>query len=167
LTEDETEIVRPMSHCHRDRPCLRVSGAMFERATASFPRARTHRDLAVVAGTVLAILFAPSPPQARGSDHVRVAGTCGRGATSSLRLSSDDGKIRIRFRVDPNRDHSRWRVTIAREGGIVWRGRVRADGRGSFRVVRRARDLRGADEVTARALGPRGLTCIATATLRG
>jgi hypothetical protein len=139
---------------------------MSERAPASFLRARANRSVLALAGTVLAILFAPSPAQARGSDAVRVAGTCGRGATCSLRLSSRDRTIRIRFKVDSNRDHSRWRVVLVREGRIVWRGHVRADGDGSFKVVRRARDLRGADQVTARALGPRGLTCIATATLR-
>jgi hypothetical protein len=165
LTEGDTD-VRPKSHCDLDRPCSRVSGAMSERAPADLPRARAYRSAFALAGTVLAILVPLSPAQARGSDDVRVAGTCGRGASSSLRLSSDDGKIRIRFRVDSNRDHSRWRVTLVREGRIVWRGRVRADGGGSFKVVRRVRDLRGADKVTARALGPRGLTCIATATLR-
>jgi hypothetical protein len=140
--------------------------AMSERASASFPGARGNCRVLALAGAVLAILVAPSPAEARDSDDVRAAGTCGRGATSSLRLSSNDGKIRIRFRVDSNRDHSRWRVTLVREGRIVWRGRVRADGGGSFKVVRRARDLRGADKVTGRGLGPRGLTCIATATLR-
>jgi hypothetical protein len=124
------------------------------------------RSVFALAGVILAILAAPSLAEARGSDEVRVAGTCGRGARCSLRLSSDNGIIRIRFRVDSNREHSRWRVVLAREGRIVWRGKVRADGGGSFKVVRRARDLRGADQVTARALGPRGLTCIATATLR-
>jgi hypothetical protein len=133
----------------------------------SFLRASANRSVFALVGTVLAILFAPSPAQARGSDEVEVDGTCGRGATCSLRLSSHDGRIRIRFEVDSNRDHSRWRVVLVREGRIVWRGHVRADGGGSFKVVRHARDLRGADQVTARALGPGGLTCIATATLRG
>jgi hypothetical protein len=56
---------------------------------------------------------------------------------------------------------------LVREGRIVWRDRVRADGGGSFTVRRSVRNLRGADQITARALGPRGITCIATATLRG
>jgi hypothetical protein len=141
---------------------------MPECASGCIRRALTSRGLFVVVGAVLlAILFGLAPGQARGSDDVRVAGKCGRGATSSLRLSRDDGRIRIRFRVDSNRDHSRWSVTLVREGRIVWRGHVRADGGGSFKVVRRARNLRGADQVTARALGPRGLTCIASATFRG
>ena len=160
-------LIRPKSHCHRDRHCPTVNPRqMSVRASASFLRARSGRRVFALAAAVLAIMLAPSPAQARGSDEVRVAGTCGRGATSSLRLSSHDRTIRIRFRVDSNRDHSRWRVVLVREGRIVWRGHVRADGGGSFTVVRRARDLRGADEVTARAVGPRGLTCIARATLR-
>jgi hypothetical protein len=104
---------------------------------------------------------------ARGSGEVRAHGTCGGGATAWLRLKADHGKIRIRFRVDSHRGHARWRVVLVREGRIVWRGRVRADGGGSFTVKRRIRNLRGADQVTARALGRRGITCIAQATLRG
>ena len=139
---------------------------MSSRSAAFLLKAWTNHRVLAVAAAVLAILLASAPAQARGSNEVRVSGTCGTGATSSLRLSSSDGTIRIRFRVDSRYDHSRWRVTLVREGRIVWRGNVRADGGGSFKVVRRARDLRGADQVTARALGPQGITCIATATLR-
>jgi len=50
---------------------------------------------------------------------------------------------------------------------VAWRGGVRSDGGGSLEVRRRLRDLSGADQITARALGPRGITCIAAGTLPG
>ncbi len=127
----------------------------------------TARGAGLVAILTAILLFPGSALAARGSGEVRVSGTCGSGATSRLRLEPEDGRIRIRFRVDSRRGHSRWHVVLVREGRVVWRDRVRADGGGSFTVRRSVRNLRGADQVTARALGPRGITCIATATLRG
>jgi hypothetical protein len=38
---------------------------------------------------------------------------------------------------------------------------------GSFEIERRIPDFSGADQVTARAVSPRGLTCTTSATLRG
>jgi hypothetical protein len=49
---------------------------------------------------------------------------------------------------------------------VVWRGSVQARS-GSFSVERRLRDLAGADRVSVRASGPRGVTCRLTATLAG
>jgi hypothetical protein len=135
------------------------------------PSPRSHgpagRALACLCGLAAVLVLAVSPQAQARDREARVAGTCGRGADSGLRLRSDGGKIRIRFRVRSNRDQSRWRVVLIHEGRIAWRGRVRAGGGGSFDVRRRVRNLRGADTVTARALGPRGVTCIASATLRG
>jgi hypothetical protein len=126
-----------------------------------------HRRSNVIALVALALAAAclAFASEAHASEDVRAAGTCGRGASSSLRLKADDGVIRVRFRVESNRRHARWQVVIAREGRVVWRGRVRSDGGGSLRVRRRIRDLPGADQVIARALGPHGITCIAAATL--
>jgi hypothetical protein len=132
---------------------------------------QTFRSFGVVASVALALgLFGFASSAQAGTAHasrdVRVAGTCGSGATAGLRLKVDDGVIRIRFRVESNRRHSRWQVVIAREGRVVWRGRARSDGGGTLDITRRIRNLRGADQVTARALGPRGITCIAVATLQ-
>jgi hypothetical protein len=128
-----------------------------------------RRSLAALIALLLAVLGIVSPEarSARGSGEVRVAGTCGTGATSSLRLKAEDGAIRIRFKVESNRRHSRWQAVLVREGRVVWRGRVRSDGGGTLNVTRRILNLRGANQVTARALGPHGITCIAAATLQG
>jgi hypothetical protein len=99
--------------------------------------------------------------------RVRVQGTCGRGATSELRLRAGDGAIRVEFEVRTHRRGERWRVVLVHERRVVWRGRARASGGRAFRVRRYLRDLEGADRVTARASGPRGNACEAGALLRG
>jgi hypothetical protein len=100
--------------------------------------------------------------------QVRVAGSCGKGATSKLRLKQDDNGIEVEFEADHNRSGETWKVVLVREGHVVWRGsaRTRAPS-GSFSVSRRISDLSGADRITARATGPRGITCVAAATLPG
>ena len=90
------------------------------------------------------------------------------GLAAELRLRADDGAIEIEFRVHHARVGGLWRVTLVRERRVVRRGRARTgSGDDSFRVRRRVRDLPGADRVTARTVGPRGLTCAASAVLPG
>jgi hypothetical protein len=107
----------------------------------------------------------------RGGDdraEVRVAGACGRGATSKLKLKADDGRIEAEFEVDQNRSGAKWRVVFVQERRVVYRGTERTSGRsGSWSAEERLDDLPGADEVVARAVGPRGLTCQAHAILPG
>jgi hypothetical protein len=99
--------------------------------------------------------------------EVRVPGMCGRGASASLKLKADDGGIEAEFELQHHRS-TRWRVVVVQERRIVYRGRERTSAlRGSLSIERRLDDLPGADEVMARAVGPRGLTCQATAVLSG
>lgn len=103
-----------------------------------------------------------------GDDEVRVVGLCGRGATAKLRLKADDGSIEARFEVEHTRGGGLWRVVLVHERRVVWRGSLRARrSSGSFEVRRVLSDLPGADTVTARAWGPAGVTCRATAVLAG
>jgi hypothetical protein len=126
--------------------------------------------LAVTAGLAL---LAPAGALARhggddGRQEVRVAGQCGRGATSKLKLKERDGGIQVEFEVDQNRSGVRWRVSLSSEGRVVYRGTRRTGGSsGSFSLERTISDLPGADTVRARGVGPRGLTCQASATLPG
>lgn len=96
--------------------------------------------------------------------EVRVTGSCGRGATSSLRLKARDGGIEAEFDV-----HGRsgwWRVAIVQEQRVAYRGREHSSRlRHSFSLERRLSDFAGPDHVFVRAMGPRGITCQATATL--
>jgi hypothetical protein len=131
----------------------------------------TDRRIAALTSLLLTLaLGAPVPALASHGDDkdVRVTGTCGRGATSKLRLRAKDGAIRVEFAVDSNRAGQRWRVVLVHERRVVWRGRVRTrSGSGSFRLRRLIPDFGGADQVAARASGPRGNTCQATALLTG
>jgi hypothetical protein len=139
----------------RDRP--RHASLMSVRATTS------------IFLSLLMALCAPAAASARhgdDGDEVRAAGTCGGGVRSELRLKARDGVIEAEVEVDHARRGSSWRLTLSQEGRVVWRGRITARS-GSLRVERRLRDLAGADRVSVRASGPRGVTCRATATLPG
>ena len=118
----------------------------------------------------LAVLAAaaPAPAQARGpGDELRTAGSCGRGASAALRLRENSGRIDLRFDVTASRPRAVWRVVVIQEGRVAWRGRVRARSSGSLSVRRRLQDLGGADRITVRTVGPRGITCVASGTLAG
>jgi hypothetical protein len=125
---------------------------------------------AVAAFCVALALGAPAQALGHGGDDkdVRVSGTCGKGATSKLRLRAKDGAIRVEFEVKSNRGGERWRVVLVHERRVAWRGRVRTrSGSGSFRVRRSLPDFEGVDQITARASGPRGNTCQASGALTG
>jgi hypothetical protein len=128
--------------------------------------------LAILA-TVLAALVCAAPAAARDGDdgdrgEARAGGHCSRGTTSRLRLRADDGAIRVEFEVRRRRAGEAWRVVIVQERRVAARASVRTSGSGgAFRVRRSLHDLDGPDRVTARASGPRGMTCEATATLAG
>jgi hypothetical protein len=122
----------------------------------------------VIAIALLTVV--PPVATARGGSHdeVRVAGTCGGGVRSELRVKADGGAIELELRVQRARRASAWRVTLVQEGRVVWRGSARAGGgSGEFRVRRGLRDLAGADRLSVRASGPGGVSCRAAATLQG
>jgi hypothetical protein len=144
-----------------------------------FPRRTAPLPLPVaIALVLLALVFlAPASALAKGDGgggggggdrpEVRVAGSCGRGATSTLKLKARDGGIEAEFEVH-GRAGSAWSVAFVQERQTVWRGRARATGAShSFSIERRLGDYPGPDQVFARAVGPRGVTCQATATLPG
>jgi len=123
------------------------------------------------------VLCALALPSAALADHggrrgdrpqVRVGGACGAGARSHLGLKAEERGIEVEFEVGHTRAGRTWSVVIVRDGQIAWRGRARTHApSGSFSVNRRIRNLSGADRVTARATGPRGVTCTASAILPG
>jgi hypothetical protein len=140
-------------------------------------RSRARKLPIVLTLALLALaLLGPASALARGGGgggggggtrpEVRVAGSCGRGATSSLKLKARDGRIEAEFEV-----HGRtglWRVALVQEQRVAWRGKARTGGPShSFSVERSLSDYPGPDQVLARAVGPHGLTCSATATLAG
>jgi hypothetical protein len=112
----------------------------------------------------VAVVLALAATPALARDDARVGASCGRGASGELRLESDDGAIEVEFRVRRGRDGERWSVALVHERRVVYRGRATTHGSG-FRIRRSLPDFGGADEVAARATGPRGITCQATAVL--
>lgn len=101
-----------------------------------------------------------------GRHESRASGICSKGAASRLRLRSRDGEIRVTFDLNRRRSGERWRVVLVHERRVAWRGTLRTRVSTSTLHVRRTvADYDGPDLVTARASGPRGLTCTATATL--
>ena len=128
---------------------------------------RKRRLLGTTAVTVLA-LVASGPAAARdGADEVRVRGLCGGGTSSELRVERDDGELEVRFELDHDRAGVPWRVVLVHERRVVWRVDARRTrSNGELEVRRTLRDLPGTDTVSARAVGPRGLVCRASATLR-
>ena len=101
-----------------------------------------------------------------GRVEIRVAGNCGKGATSKLRLRGEDGEIEVTFEVDHTRANVRWQVAIVHERRVAFRGTARTGSpSASLEVERTLTDLPGADAVTARAWGPNGLTCLASGVL--
>jgi hypothetical protein len=129
----------------------------------------TRRALSPLLLALALAVAGPSPALAKhggGGPDVRAAGTCGKGATSKLRLRPRDGGIELRFEVEHARSGAAWRIVVVQERRVVWRGRART-ARGAFEIGRRLADLPGADHVSVRGVGPRGLTCVAAATLPG
>jgi hypothetical protein len=124
--------------------------------------------LIIIMSLLLALGWSTAASARHGDDggEVRADGTCGGGVRSELKLKARDGGIEAEVEVDHAQRGSSWRLTLSQEGHVVWRGSVRARS-GSLRVERRLRDLAGADRVSVRASGPRGVTCRVTATLAG
>lgn len=138
------------------------------RRAASFP-------IAFALALLVLALIGPASAFARGGGgggggdsrpRVTVAGSCGRGATSTLTLKARDGVIQAEFEV-----HGRtglWRVAVVQEQRVAYRGRAwTSRATHAFSLERRLADYPGPDQVFARAVGPRGITCSATATLAG
>ncbi len=120
----------------------------------------------------LLLLAFPATAVARGGGderpEVRANGTCGGSADSKLKLKARDGGIEVEFEIQHHRRAGLWRIVMVQEGRVAWRGRRRArSATASFEVSRRLRNLRGADRIMVRGLGPRGVTCVASATLPG
>ena len=116
--------------------------------------------------TVVLLALLAGTARADGGDDVRAAGSCGRGATSSLRLQGRDDGIEVRFRLRQTRGRGAWRITVVHENRVAARvTRKTTRSEDSFEVRRTIPDLPGSDAVVVHAWGPRGLGCRAAATL--
>jgi hypothetical protein len=143
------------------------------RVPASSPHSGRMARLVLIALVLLAL--SAGVAGARGDDNggggsgdVRVAGSCGRGVTSSLRIEARADGIEVRFRLRQTRGRGVWRVTLVHENRVAARAtRKTTRSEDSFELRRTVPDLPGSDSVVAHAWGPRGLGCRAAATLPG
>jgi hypothetical protein len=120
----------------------------------------------LVGVAVLAVAVPTAVADHGGGGDVRVAGTCSRGATSGLRLKTEDDGIEVRFELEQRRPTGPWSVKLVHERRVVWKTTARTtSGDRSFELRRTLPDLPGSDTVSAQAWGPGGATCRATATL--
>jgi hypothetical protein len=123
-------------------------------------------------GAAIAAAFAlvPAAALAGGSkdrDATIKQGVCTVSSTSKLKAKPDDGRIEAEFEVDQNRVGKRWRVTITRNGVVVFSGIRRTAGpSGSFEVRRLLANSAGADRIVAKARAlAGGESCRAAVTL--
>src|SRR4051794_38935663 len=72
-----------------------------------------------------------------GNNRIVKLGTCSASSHSKIKAKADDGRIETEFEVDQNRVGKRWRVTISKNGAVVFRGiRATHAPSGSFSVER-------------------------------
>jgi hypothetical protein len=127
---------------------------------------RTLLVLALVVGA-LAVPAGALASDPDGRDEVRVTGRCSGTSSAELRVREENDALRVELRVDTRRSGARWSVILLHERRTAYRGTARTSPSSrSLRVRRTLADWHGPDTIVARATGPRGETCRATATLR-
>ena len=106
-------------------------------------------------GLMLAVTLAAAvaaPVAARAGD-VQKSGSCSAASTWQLSAGPRDGLIRVEFEVDQNVVGQTWRVRLADNGSLFFKGRrTTQDPSGSFTVNRRTTDQAGTDRIVARAV---------------
>lgn len=128
--------------------------------------ARLLTPLLIAAALLAAALPVAASAKDGDGDEVRVAAVCGGSVTGELRMKADDDGIELRFKLRRSRSGSVWRITLVHERRIAWKGTTKTSGSsGSFELRRTLQDFSGADAVSVRALGPRGLVCRASGTV--
>jgi len=73
----------------------------------------------------------------KGGPGIIKTGKCSASSHWKLKAKSDDGRVETEFEVDQNRVGKRWRVTMSRNGHVVFRGiRTTTAPSGSFEARR-------------------------------
>jgi hypothetical protein len=126
----------------------------------------TFTTLAVFAAVLVAFASTAAAKDGGGDRGVVQRGQCAAASHSKLKAKRDDSRLETEFEVDQNRAGQRWRVTITRNGSIVFRGiRTTQGPSGSFDVERLLAGGAGSHIVaTAKALSG-GETCRASVSV--
>jgi hypothetical protein len=126
----------------------------------------TFTAIAVFAAVLVAFASTAAAKDGGGDRGVVQRGQCSAASHSKLKAKRDDSRLETEFEVDQNRAGQRWRVTITRNGSIVFRGiRTTQGPSGSFDVERLLAGGAGSHIVaTAKALSG-GETCRASVSV--
>ena len=150
----------------RDRPspgssvsCPSRSRPRCSRSSSLGPAAALAR--AAAAAAVAAVAAAATAPRSAS----RAPAAAARRRRSSSRPATAGSRPSSRSTAAPARLARRVRPGARASSGAAAPARVGPSH--SFSIERRLSDYPGPDQVTARAVGPRGITCQATATLPG
>jgi hypothetical protein len=109
--------------------------------------------------TAVPVVALPAAADAKGA-KVTSSKSCVGGGVAKLKAANEDGRIKIEFEVDVNRNNQRWNVVIKRNGAKVYSAAKRtAAPSGSFSSHKLIRNTAGKDRITALATGPNGRTC--------
>jgi hypothetical protein len=129
---------------------------------------RAARILLILVALLAAVPWANAQARDGGSDQeIRREGTCGRGASSRLRVRARDGEIEVRLDVRSSARRARWRIALVHERRVVWRATRTSSSSGQLSARRTVPDFDGADQITISASGPRGVVCRSTVTVPG
>ena len=118
----------------------------------------TYTALAALALALVALAPAAlAAPAKDGDGRVLQSGRCSAGSTWKLKAKADDGRIETELEVDQNRVGRRWRVTLQRNGVVVFNGtRTTVAPSGSFEVRRLLAPSAGKTRIVAVAKAVRG-----------
>jgi hypothetical protein len=117
-----------------------------------------------LACTISAAALVAIPTTSAKDGDVLVRRICTKASAAKLKLSEEDGRIEVEFEVDQNRNGVRWTVVLRRSATVLLRTtRLTRPPSGSFELRRVVADLAGRDRISARATGPSGEVCRATA----
>jgi hypothetical protein len=123
---------------------------------------------AAIAATALVVLsgFGAQAGAATSTrEGVQAVGKCSGPSTSLLKAQTDNGGIRVEFRVDSNAAGQRWGVMFRDNGTTVFKGAAVTDGGGTIDVRHVITDQAGPDKIQALAKNQAtGETCIAQVT---
>jgi hypothetical protein len=114
------------------------------------------KRITLIAALAVASLMTVAGPVSANDADLIARGRCTGASHWKLKLSPEDGRIEVEFEVDQNRNNRLWKVKIAQDGSIVWRGsRYTRAPSGSFEVRRVLRNTAGSDRIAARATNVR------------
>jgi hypothetical protein len=120
----------------------------------------------LLAATILSVAPAAFASHGKAGDVIRT-GSCSAASDWKLKLSPDNGRIEVEFEVDQNVVGDTWKVRMADNGTVFFKGqRTTQAPSGSFEVRKFTANQAGTDRVVAKAMNlSTGETCKGVASI--